>query len=354
MSSVGEGIIEIGRDLLAVKASLPHGSFLPWIEAEFGMSERSARNFMNVGERFAGKSATVADLPPTALYALASAEPDVQSRIEEMLAAGEVVTKATVDALRRRADHAETEAAAHADRVKELEARDREKLLSISIEVDAAARKIEASHAEEEARLKAEIASLRKQLTEAAKAPAPSNVVALHKELSEAKKASIDAEVREGGLRDAVLFSVGANGAHGLQRTREDKRNAVLVLLNDEEWSKWSDREIARRCCVGADMVGRLRPADTVVERQYIHPKTGTISTMQVARIGSRSDPRPPVGDATSRPAPSSNVLHLGDRLAPVASERAVEKEAEAAEAAARDRSGTTKPRWATGRRGRA
>jgi len=119
-----EDIIEIGRDLLAVKASLPHGSFLPWIEAEFGMSERSARNFMAVAERYAGKSAIVADLNPTALYALASAEPDIQARIEEMIAAGEVVTKATVDALRRRADHAEIEAASHADRIKELEAKD--------------------------------------------------------------------------------------------------------------------------------------------------------------------------------------------------------------------------------------
>lgn len=58
---------------------------------------------MNVAEQYAAKSATVADLAPTALYALASAEPDIQARVEEMIAAGEVVTKATVDELRLRA-----------------------------------------------------------------------------------------------------------------------------------------------------------------------------------------------------------------------------------------------------------
>lgn len=68
-----------------MKASLPHGSFLPWIVAEFGMSEATAQRFMKVADAFQDKARTVRDLAPTALYALASAEPGVQSRIEEML-----------------------------------------------------------------------------------------------------------------------------------------------------------------------------------------------------------------------------------------------------------------------------
>lgn len=28
------------------------------------------------------------------------------------------------------------------------------------------------------------------------------------------------------------------------------------ALIDDDEWKRWSDREIARRCGVGADMVG--------------------------------------------------------------------------------------------------
>lgn len=103
----------------------------------------------------------------------------------------------------------------------------------------------------------------------------------------------IDAIVRQGTRRDAILYSVGANETHGLRRTNEDKRRAVLTLLSDSEWSAWADREIARRCCVGADMVGRLRSADTVAERQngertFVHPKTGNPTTMDTSRIGAR------------------------------------------------------------------
>lgn len=69
----------------------------------------------------------------------------------------------------------------------------------------------------------------------------------------------IAAEVRQGTQRDAILFSVGANDTHGLRRTHADKRRAVERLLRDEEWAAWSDREIARRCAVHHDLVGRVR-----------------------------------------------------------------------------------------------
>lgn len=69
----------------------------------------------------------------------------------------------------------------------------------------------------------------------------------------------IEAEVREGTRRDAVLYSVGANASHGLRRTNEDKRRAVQTLLNDAEWSKWSDREIARQCAVHHETVSSAR-----------------------------------------------------------------------------------------------
>jgi hypothetical protein len=70
----------------------------------------------------------------------------------------------------------------------------------------------------------------------------------------------IDADVRQGSRRDAVLFSVGANATHGQRRTNDDKRRAILTLLNDEEWHTWSDSEIARRCGVSDKTVARHRP----------------------------------------------------------------------------------------------
>lgn len=59
--------------------------------------------------------------------------------------------------------------------------------------------------------------------------------------------------------RSAILYAVGANDEHGQNRTPSDKRHAVEMLLRDPEWSKWTDREIARQCRVGAPFVGTQR-----------------------------------------------------------------------------------------------
>jgi hypothetical protein len=67
------------------------------------------------------------------------------------------------------------------------------------------------------------------------------------------------ADVREGGRREAILYSVGSNAAHGLRRSNADKRRSVATLLRDEEWRAWSDHEIARKCAVSAMFVGTLR-----------------------------------------------------------------------------------------------
>ncbi|MBW4549391.1 MAG: hypothetical protein KME25_34050 [Symplocastrum torsivum CPER-KK1] len=69
----------------------------------------------------------------------------------------------------------------------------------------------------------------------------------------------IEAIVHKGGKRDAILHSVGANSQHGLRRTNEDKRHAVELLLRDEEWSKWSNREIGRQCGVSHEFVANAR-----------------------------------------------------------------------------------------------
>ncbi len=72
-------------------------------------------------------------------------------------------------------------------------------------------------------------------------------------------QAEMACDVRQGTRRDAVLHSVGVNAEHGLRRTNADKRRAVMTLLRDPEWGKWSDREIARKCKVSAPFVAKLR-----------------------------------------------------------------------------------------------
>lgn len=69
--------------------------------------------------------------------------------------------------------------------------------------------------------------------------------------------AEIDADVRQGTRRDAILFSVGANAAHGLRRTNADKRRAVETLLRDEEWVRESVNWIAKTARVSRDLVER-------------------------------------------------------------------------------------------------
>jgi hypothetical protein len=79
-----EDIITIGQALIRQKEALPHGSFLPWIDAEFAMGEATAKRMMSVARMFAGKSITLSGLNASALYELAapSTPPEVQAEVE--------------------------------------------------------------------------------------------------------------------------------------------------------------------------------------------------------------------------------------------------------------------------------
>jgi hypothetical protein len=85
-----------------------------------------------------------------------------------------------------------------------------------------------------------------------------------------AKLDKILADVQDGTLRDAILYSMGANSIHGMRRTNRDKRRAVITLLTDEEWRKKSDRWIAEQCSVSnkfaTDMRHQLLPSNSSIE----------------------------------------------------------------------------------------
>lgn len=74
-----------------------------------------------------------------------------------------------------------------------------------------------------------------------------------------AGKKTILETIIPGTLRDAKLFSYGANGKHGQRPTNADKRKAVEEMLADAEWSQWSDRKIAEACGVSVSFVGAVR-----------------------------------------------------------------------------------------------
>ncbi len=111
----------------------------------------------------------------------------------------------------------------------------------------------------------------------------------------------IDATIRQGTQRDAVLYSVGANATHGLPRSDEDKRRAVMRLLEDDEWSTWSDRKIAEATRTSHPFVGKLRrevygddiPAERTVERdgqQYTMSTGGINAERDVEMIALSND----------------------------------------------------------------
>ena len=108
LKRTAEDIIEIGRDLIAVKARLPHGQFLPWLKTEFEFSESSANKFMQVAEKFGAKSVNFTDLKPAILYALAapSTPETVRAEVIERAEAGEKITLAEVEQLKREAAQA--------------------------------------------------------------------------------------------------------------------------------------------------------------------------------------------------------------------------------------------------------
>jgi hypothetical protein len=85
---------------------------------------------------------------------------------------------------------------------------------------------------------------------------------------NQAGKTSISADIHQGTARDAVLFSFGANGTHGLKRSNADKRKAVATMLSDAEWAEWSDRKIAEVCGVGHPFVAAIRNPEVATKQQ--------------------------------------------------------------------------------------
>jgi len=101
---------------------------------------------------------------------------------------------------------------------------------------------------------------------------------------------NIEVEVHQGTRRDAVLCSVGANAAHGLPRTNEDKRRAVLALLNDTEWGSWPVPKVAEACHVSERYVFKLKQEHPHLLHNAVDSKTvtrgGTTYRQNTAKIG--------------------------------------------------------------------
>lgn len=104
--------IETGRDLAVQKDALGHGNFLKWIEAEFGLGERSAQHLMNVAHLIDSNPNHGSDLENLSARALrtlaAPSTPEpVRTEVLERAANGEKVTAKEIEALKRKLAKAE-------------------------------------------------------------------------------------------------------------------------------------------------------------------------------------------------------------------------------------------------------
>jgi hypothetical protein len=102
--------------------------------------------------------------------------------------------------------------------------------------------------------------------------------------------------VHEGGQREALLHAAGANLTHGLRRTNADKRKAVMTLLADEEWRRWSDRQVARHCGVDHKFVAKTRgelSGDIPRSSARKVQRGDSTYTMETDRIGTTQATRP-------------------------------------------------------------
>jgi hypothetical protein len=84
-----ENVIDAGLELVRIKAALPHGRWLDWVENTLGISDQTARNMRLAAEQLGAEKQNYLGFTPTALYQLAqpSTPPEVRAKAVEMAAA---------------------------------------------------------------------------------------------------------------------------------------------------------------------------------------------------------------------------------------------------------------------------
>jgi hypothetical protein len=102
----------------------------------------------------------------------------------------------------------------------------------------------------------------------------------------------IEAEVREGTQRDALLYAVGCNDTHGLRRTPADKRHAVALLLADPEWAERSDNWIAEQCRVSQPFVANVRASTHQHQSKRATSNVRSSRARKVGKDGKKRKPR--------------------------------------------------------------
>lgn len=95
-----QNIIEIGKELTAAKAEVPHGEWQNWLKDNFNLKVRSAQTFMAIAERFSNTQTSAYLNPSQMVEMLSLPAEETEKFIEEKAAAGTPVEDMTVKTLR--------------------------------------------------------------------------------------------------------------------------------------------------------------------------------------------------------------------------------------------------------------
>lgn len=114
----------------------------------------------------------------------------------------------------------------------------------------------------------------------------------------------IAAEVIQGTIEDAQWFSFGANKAHGLMRSNDDKQRAVKAALQHPKCAGLSDRAIAKHVGVDHVTVSRWREKLTGEVHQSTLRTGSDGRTINVANIGKKQAEPPPITSQYQPPPP--------------------------------------------------
>jgi len=110
----------------------------------------------------------------------------------------------------------------------------------------------------------------------------------------------IKVKTLEGGMHEALMFALGANGTNGLRRSNADKINAVKMALKDPEISQHTQREIADICGVSRKTVQRVQHKDDPDQDQ-----NGTKSQ--------KPEKNKPENNRKTKPEPTQDEIERGE-----------------------------------------
>lgn len=148
-------------------------------------------------------------------------------------------------------------------------------------------------------------------------------------------KASIDADVREGSLEDAILYSYGANSRRGLSMTPEDNLHIIKSMFCHPKWRLWSNNEIARQIGMSGAYIGRVKrdlerdEKIPVLDGDKTYKRQGVELQMNTEKLGKKEgDKEQPKERESSEDGNDDKIQELAETISDISEENQKLKDA--------------------------